>query len=490
MFSRLLAASRLPANKSIVSGSLAAAAAATTHRIPQGARQFASESGLSQAELNSLQPNSRRCVETEYAYAAHNYHPLPIVVSRAQGVNVWDADGKQYMDFLSCYSVVNQGHLHPKIVKAMKDQLDRVSITSRAVYSDQLPEFAKYITEYFGYDKVLPMNTGAEGVETAIKIARRYAYDRRGVPDNEAVIISACGCFHGRTLQAISMSCDAEARRGFGPLVPGHVKVRYNDLEHLEAKLKQYQGRVAAFIVEPIQGEGGVVVPQDGYMKRAQELCHKYGALLIADEIQTGCGRTGKLLACDYDGVKPDILILAKALSGGLYPVCCVLTSNDIMDVITPGSHGSTFGGNPLGCAVARAALEVIKEENLVERSFRLGERFRNGLLPLVNEPNSPISIVRGKGLLNAIVMKTDDDIDKSAMDLCLLLRDRGIIAKPTHNTIIRLAPPLIITEDEVDRAVEIISKSVRELRSIPRSKIPGADPVFKPTKSTPCNHD
>jgi len=333
---------------------------------------------------------------------------------------------------------------------------------------------------------MLPMNTGAEAVETGLKIARKYAYERRGVPANEAVILSACGCFHGRTLQAISMSCDPEAVLNFGPLVPGHDKVQYNDLAHLEAKLKQHQGRVAAFIVEPIQGEAGVFVPNDGYIKGAQELCRKYGALLIADEVQTGIARTGKLLASDYDGIKPDIVLLGKAVSGGLYPVSLVLTSDEIMSVITPGTHGSTFGGNPLACAVAQTALEVVRDEDLANRAFKLGNTFRAALQEVVNEKDSLLTQVRGKGLLNAIVLKTEG-VERSAWDLCLLLKHRGLLAKPTHGNIIRLAPPLVMSEDQVADCIGILKGAIHDIRTIPRTEIPGAEPVHKHHKDHPC---
>ena len=350
----------------------------------------------------------------------------------------------------------------------------------------RLPKFSKFISEYFGYEKVLPMNTGAEGVETALKIARKYAYDKRGVAKDQAVILSACGCFHGRTLHAISMSCDPEAIDGFGPLVPGHDKVRYNDLAHLEAKLKKHAGKVAAFIVEPIQGEAGVFVPDDGYLAKAQALCRQHGALFIADEVQTGIMRTGRRLAVDHDGVRPDIVILGKAVSGGVYPVSLVLTDDKIMSVITPGTHGSTFGGNPIACAVATAALTVAKEEKLDQHAQRLGEKFRARMQKLTG-PGGAIDIVRGKGLLNAVVMRSDPTIDKSAWDLCLLLRSRGLLCKPTHGNIIRLAPPLVITEKQLDDCTDILVQSVKDLKTIPRSQIPGAAPTHKPHVEEAC---
>ncbi len=432
-------------------------------------------------------PKSLNLIREEEKYAAHNYHPLPVVLAGGSGAKVTDPEGNVYFDYLSAYSAVNQGHLHPKIVDAMVNQLKNVALTSRAFYNDQLPGFSKFVCEYFGYERMLPMNTGAEAVETALKIARKFAYERRGVKADEAVIISACGCFHGRTMHAITMSCDPEAVANFGPLVPGHVKVLYNDLAHLEQRLKENQGRVAAFIVEPIQGEAGVVVPDPGYLTKAQELCRKYGALFIADEVQTGVARTGKRLAVDHESLKPDIVVLGKAVSGGLYPVSLVLTSADIMSVITPGTHGSTFGGNPVACAVAKAALEVARDENLAERAETLGQRFRSALQKEVEKKDSPLELVRGKGLLNAIVMKTDNSIDKSAWDLCLLMKARGVLAKPTHGNIIRLAPPLVISPQDLDKSVEIIASSVRDLRSIPRSQIPGAAPTHKQHKEQPC---
>lgn len=368
----------------------------------------------------------------------------------------------------------------------MIDQLTNgVALSSRAFFNDKFPDFSAYVTDYFGFDKVLPMNTGAEAVETGLKIARKYAYEHRGVPDGEAVILSACGCFHGRTMHAITMSCDPEATHHFGPLVPGHEKVRYNDLAHLEKKLKALNGRAAAFIVEPIQGEAGVYVPDEGYLRGVKALCEKYKCLFIADEVQTGIARTGKLLACDHEDVKPDILLLGKAVSGGLYPVSLVLTSDEIMSVITPGTHGSTFGGNPLACAVAHAALEVVKDENLAERAERLGAQFRGKMQKLVDD-NSIVESVRGKGLLNAFVIKTTG-LDKSAWDLCLLMKSRGLLAKPTHGNIIRLAPPLTITEEELDECMRIIESSVRDIVTMKRTDIPGADPVFKSHNEPEC---
>lgn len=358
------------------------------------------------------------------------------------------------------------------------------SVRSIHTYIYTHTDFAKFVTEFFGYESVLPMNTGAEAVETAMKIARKYAYEKKGVPANEAIILSACGCFHGRTMHAISMSCDPEAQVGFGPLVPGHDKVDFNDLVGLEAKLKEHAGKVAAFIVEPIQGEAGVIVPAAGYLAKAQALCTKYGAIFICDEIQTGIARTGKMLAYEYDDFKPDMVILGKAISGGVYPVSVVLTSHDIMSVITPGTHGSTFGGNPVGSAVAMEALRVVQDENLVQHAYDMGEYFRKEMGSLVY-PGSFVQLVRGRGLLNAFVMQTQG-IDKTAWDLCLLLKDRGLLCKPTHGNIIRLAPPLVITKEELTRSVEIISKSVKDVVTMNRRDIPGAKSEY--TKPNPIH--
>jgi len=394
----------------------------------------------------------------EHEYGAHNYHPLPVVFSKAEGVYVWDPEGKRYYDFLSAYSAVNQGHGHPKILKAFIEQAQKCALSSRAFHNDMFPQYAKYITKYFGYESVLPMNTGAEAVETALKIARRWAYEKKGVPDNESIIISCTGGFHGRTIGIISMSDDPEMKHHFGPFVPGLARVTYGDITDLEKLLDTMGKKVAGFLVEPIQGEAGVVVPPDGYLAKSYELCKKHNVLFIADEIQTGLARTGKLLACDWEKVRPDILILGKALSGGIYPVSAVLADKYIMGCITPGSHGSTYGGNPLACATAIAALEVIKEEKLAQNAFKLGEKFRKELTAI----GSPlVDIIRGKGLLNAITI--NEKYGKSAWEICVELKERGLLAKPTHNTIIRLAPPLIISETQLDECVKIIKSTLND---------------------------
>ena len=397
-------------------------------------------------------------MDLEARYGAHNYHPLPVVLSKGKGIYVWDVEGKRYYDFLSAYSAVNQGHGHPRIVKALKEQAEKLALTSRAFYNDKLGPYEKYITEYFGYDKVLPMNTGAEGVETAIKLVRKWGYEKKGIPEGKANIITARGNFHGRTVTIISFSTDPEAKGGFGPYTPGFTSIPYNDLNALEEALKANPDTVA-FLVEPIQGEAGVNVPDDGYLAGAKKLCEQYGCLLIADEIQTGIARTGKLLASYYDNVRPDVLILGKALSGGVYPISAVLADDDIMLSIKPGQHGSTFGGNPVAAAVAVEALQVVKDENLAENAFKTGQIFRETLKkktagnPLVKE-------IRGKGLLNAMVIN-DSPESQTAWNICLKLADKGLLAKPTHGNIIRFAPPLVITEDEILDAVDIIAETL-----------------------------
>ncbi|MBC8488873.1 MAG: ornithine--oxo-acid transaminase [Bacteroidetes bacterium] len=397
---------------------------------------------------------SQDLMKLEEKYGAHNYHPLPVVLSRGEGPYVWDMEGKKYFDFLSAYSAVNQGHCHPKIVQAMVDQSQTLTLTSRAFYNDALGVYEKYITEYFGYDKVLPMNTGAEGVETALKICRKWAYEKKGVPENEAKIIVCENNFHGRTITVISISTDPDARNGFGPYTPGFITIPYNDTDALEKELDD--PNVAGFLVEPIQGEAGVFVPDEGYLTKAYEMCKAKNVLFIADEVQTGIARTGKLLACDHENVRPDILILGKALSGGVYPVSAVLADDDIMLTIKPGQHGSTFGGNPVAAKVGIAALEVVKEENLAEKSEYLGKVFREEMRNI----NSPmIELVRGKGLLNAIVIKPTNG--KEAWDVCLEMAENGVLAKPTHGHIIRFAPPLVITEEELREAIGLIKKSI-----------------------------
>ena len=401
--------------------------------------------------------NTAKYIALEDQFGAHNYHPVPVVLEKGEGVFLYDVDGKRYFDFLSGYSAVNQGHCHPAIIKALTDQAQKLTLTSRAFYNNLLGEYEKYITEYFGYDKVLPMNTGVEGGETAIKLARRWGYAVKGIPENQAKVIFAEGNFWGRTLAAISSSTDPSSFKGFGPYMPGFGLVPYNDLAALETVLQD--PNVAAFMVEPIQGEAGVVIPTDGYLKGVRALCDKYNVLFIADEIQTGLARTGTLLACDHEDVRPDILILGKALSGGTIPVAAVLADDVIMLQIKPGEHGSTYGGNPLACAVAMKALEVIKSEKMVENSYKMGEILREELAKL----NSPfIASIRGRGLLNAIVIKHENP--EAAWDLCLHLKELGILAKPTHGDKIRFAPPLIITETQIKEAVQLIGKGLAQL--------------------------
>ncbi len=395
-------------------------------------------------------------MEKESNFGAHNYHPLPVVLERGEGVYVWDIDGKKYFDFLSAYSAVNQGHCHPKIVKALVDQAQKLTLTSRAFYSNNLGKYEEFVTKYFGYDKVLPMNTGAEADETALKLVRRWGYDVKGIPDNEAKIIVCDGNFHGRTITIISMSTDPDSFKGFGPFTPGFVVIPYNNIEALEKELKD--PNVCAFLVEPIQGEAGVYVPEHGFLKKAFDLCKANNVLFVADEVQTGIARTGKLLACDHEGVRPDVLILGKALSGGVVPVSAVLADDEIMLCIKPGEHGSTFGGNPIACAVAMAALTVVKEEKLAENAEAMGIIFREELQAVKSEM---IELVRGKGLLNAIVIKPKNG--KTAWDVCLRLRDNGMLAKPTHGHIIRFAPPLTINEEQLREAIDIIKRTMAE---------------------------
>lgn len=397
----------------------------------------------------------------EGRYGAKNYHPLPVVLSRGEGVCVWDAEGRKYFDFLSAYSAVNQGHCHPHIIGALNSQASQLTLTSRAFYNDVLGPYEKFITDYFGYDRVLPMNTGVEGGETAVKLCRKWAYEVKGIPDNQAKIVFAEGNFWGRTLAAISSSTDPLSRKHFGPYMPGYVLIKYNDLGALEEALED--SNVAGFMIEPIQGEAGVVVPDEGYMAGAYELCRKKNVLLIADEVQTGIGRTGRLLACDYEGFKPDILILGKALSGGVLPVSAVLARDEIMLTIKPGEHGSTFGGNPLAGAVAMAALEVIRDEKLAENAFRLGTVFRERMQKLI-ERSGFVKLVRGKGLLNAVVIDDDPDGD-TAWNICLELKDQGLLAKPTHGNIIRFAPPLVINEEQLDTCCTIIEDTLINFR-------------------------
>ena len=402
--------------------------------------------------------DSTSLMQLENDFGAHNYHPLPVVLERGEGVFVWDCEGKKYFDFLSAYSAVNQGHCHPKIINALINQSKKLTLTSRAFYNSALGPYEKFICELFDYDKVLPMNTGVEGGETANKLARKWGYLKKGIPENKARIIFAKGNFWGRTLAAISSSDDPLSFKDFGPYMPGYDLIPYNNLEALEKELKDFN--VAAFMVEPIQGEAGVVVPDEGYLEGVRRLCDKYNVLFIADEVQTGIGRTGKLLASDYENAKPDILILGKALSGGVFPVSAVLANNEVMMCIKPGEHGSTFGGNPLACAVAKAALEVIIEEDLAENAYNLGEYFREELNKFIKD-SSIVKLVRGKGLLNAIVIN-DTEESKTAWNICLEMKNNGLLAKPTHGNIIRFAPPLTITKNQLDDCIKIIIDTLK----------------------------
>lgn len=406
---------------------------------------------------NQLSKRSAAYLETESLYGAHNYHPLPVVLERGEGVYLYDVDGKRYFDFLSGYSAVNQGHCHPKIIAALVEQAQKLTLTSRAFHNNLLGEYSQYITQYFGYDKVLPMNTGVEGGETAIKLARRWAYTQKGVPENQAKVIFAEGNFWGRTLAAISSSTDPSSYKGFGPYMPGFELVPYNHLTALETALQD--PNVAAFMVEPIQGEAGVVLPDDGYLKGVRALCDKYNVLFIADEIQTGLARTGKMLACDHEGVRPDILILGKALSGGTMPVSAVLADDVVMMNIHPGEHGSTYGGNPLACAVAMKSLAVLKEEGMAENAEAMGQILR---AELQNLQSPYITTIRGRGLLNAIVIQHPNP--EASWDFCLALMENGLLAKPTHGDKIRFAPPLIINKDQILEAVEMIHRSLQVL--------------------------
>tara|TARA_B100001057_G_scaffold391193_1_gene399339 strand:- start:1192 stop:2427 length:1236 start_codon:yes stop_codon:yes gene_type:complete len=403
--------------------------------------------------------NSKQAIELEDKYGAHNYHPLPVVLSKGEGIFVWDVEGNKYFDYLSAYSAVNQGHCHPKIIQSLSDQAKKLTLTSRAFYNDTLGEYEKFITEFFKYDKVLPMNTGVEGGETANKLARKWGYEVKGIQDNKAKIIFAHGNFWGRTLAAISTSDDPLSYKGFGPYMPGYETIPYNDLVALEESFQDKN--VCAFMVEPIQGEAGVVVPDEGYLAGIRTLCDKYNVLFIADEVQTGIGRTGKMLATDYEDARPDILILGKALSAGVLPVSAVLADDEVMMCIKPGEHGSTYGGNPLACVVAKSALEVIHEENLVENALSRGQQFRDRLEKFKGK-NDLVKLVRGKGLLNAVVINDKED-SSTAWDICLKMKDNGLIAKPTHGNIIRFAPPLVISESQVDESCDIIEESITE---------------------------
>jgi ornithine aminotransferase len=406
-----------------------------------------------------ISKNAQHYIDLEHRFGAHNYHPLEVVLSRGEGPFVWDVDGKKYFDFLSSYSAVNQGHCHPKIVKALTDQAGKICLTSRAFYNDCLGEYEEFMHHYFGYDKVLPMNTGAEAVETALKLARRWGYRVKGVPEDESIIVVCNGNFHGRTISIISMSSDPSSYTDYGPFTPGFAKIEYNDLEQLRTVLEREGHRVAAFLLEPIQGEAGVMVPDEGYLKACYDLCHEHRVLFVADEVQTGIARTGRLLACDHEGVRPDILVLGKAISGGVLPVSAVLADDEIMLTIGPGEHGSTFGGFPLACKVAIAALEVVRDEHLAEHAEELGQLFRSELAKI----DSPfIELIRGKGLLNAIVIKPQNGVE--AWNVCEQFAQNGLLAKPTHRHIIRLAPPLPITREQLMEAVAIIRRSLEEL--------------------------
>ncbi|OUR91077.1 ornithine--oxo-acid transaminase [Flavobacteriales bacterium 34_180_T64] len=404
--------------------------------------------------------SSQEAMALENKYGAQNYHPLPVVLSKGEGVFVWDVEGNKYYDFLSAYSSLNQGHCHPKIVNAMMKQAQTLTLTSRAFYNDMLGKYEKFACEFFGFDKLLPINSGAEAVETALKLCRKWAYEVKGLDINKAEIIVCNGNFHGRTTTIISFSNDPVARKNFGPYTDGFIKIEYDDLQALEEVLST-NPNVAGFMVEPIQGEAGVFVPSEGYLSKAKALCEKYNVLFIADEVQTGIARTGEILAVDHENVKPDVLILGKALSGGLYPVSAVLANNDVMNVIRPGNHGSTFGGNPIAAAVAIAALEVVRDEKLAENAEKLGQLFRSELNKYI-ESTDLVNLVRGKGLLNAIVINDDEDSD-TAWNMCLALRDNGLLAKPTHGNIIRFAPPLVMTEEQLLDCVSIIIKTLKQ---------------------------
>jgi ornithine--oxo-acid transaminase len=405
---------------------------------------------------------TQREIDLENKYGAHNYHPLPVVLERGEGVHVWDVDGKRYYDFLSAYSAVNQGHCHPRIIDALTEQAKVLTLTSRAFFNNVLGKYEKYITKYFGYEKVLPINTGVEAVETALKLARKWGYEKKGVKHNKAKIIICEGNFHGRTITVISFSNDPDANTNFGPYTPGFISIPYNDLKALKKALED--PNVVGFLVEPIQGEAGVMVPDDGYLSKSAAMCRESNVLFIADEVQTGVARTGRLLACDYENVHPDVLILGKALSGGVYPVSAVLADNWVMDVITPGTHGSTFGGNPLAAKVAIEALQVVRDERLADRALELGIKFRVALESLVAD-NPLVLKVRGRGLLNAMLINDTEDSD-TAWQICLKLRDNGLLAKPTHGNIIRFAPPLVMTDGQMDDCIRIIKETLNEFHA------------------------
>ncbi|GJQ04535.1 ornithine--oxo-acid transaminase [Capnocytophaga canimorsus] len=409
--------------------------------------------------METVKLSSEQAIALEDKYGAHNYHPLPVVLDRGEGVYVWDLEGKKYFDFLSAYSAVNQGHSHPKIVKALTQQAQVLSLTSRAFYNSKLGIYEEKITKLLGFDKVLPMNSGAEAVETAIKLARKWSYEVKGIKGHQAKIVVCENNFHGRTTTIVSFSNDPDAHTNYGPFTPGFIRIPYNDVDALEKVLTEDAQNIAAFLVEPIQGEAGVYVPDEGFLKKTSELCKQYNVLFIADEVQTGIARTGKLIACHHENVQPDILILGKALSGGMYPVSAVLANDAIMNVIHPGQHGSTFGGNPLACAVACAALDVVQEEHLAENAEKMGEIFRREIQKIINQTDL-IYQVRGKGLLNAILVNDTQD-SPTAWNLCLAFKENGLLAKPTHGNIIRLAPPLVINEEQLREAIAIIKKVI-----------------------------
>mmetsp|Transcript_49164 Transcript_49164/g.73304 ORF Transcript_49164/g.73304 Transcript_49164/m.73304 type:complete len:445 (-) Transcript_49164:1203-2537(-) len=440
-------------------------AAAPPAFVAAASKRLVKSTALKSTSSSIRSISAAECMELEEQHGAHNYHPLPVVLAKGDNTKVWDVDGKEYFDFLSAYSAVNQGHCHPKIVGALTDQAKKLTLTSRAFHNDALGPYTKFMTEYFGYDRVLPMNTGVEGGETAVKLARRWGYEVKGIPSGKARVLFANQNFWGRTLAAISSSNDPTAFRGFGPYMPGFSHVPFNDLGSLEMELEKDAEHIAAFMVEPIQGEAGVVVPDDGYMKQAKELCAKYNVLLIADEVQTGLGRTGYRLAVDHDECKPDMVVLGKALSGGVLPVSAVLASNEVILTLKPGEHGSTYGGNPLACKVATAALEVLRDEDLAANAEARGQQFRSALQGMIG--TTVVEAVRGRGLLNAIVINQPKgsygDAGK-AWDLCVNMMHNGLLAKPTHGNIIRFAPPLTITEQETDQSLEIIEKSIREI--------------------------
>lgn len=419
-------------------------------------------SSTKKSHATTTTTHSEQCIAKEDQYGAHNYHSLPVVLDRGSGVHVWDVEGKQYFDCLSAYSAVNQGHSHPKIIQALVEQASKMALTSRAFHNSVLGDYEQYITAFFGYDKVLPMNTGVEAGETAIKLARRWAYDVKGVPKNQAKVIFAHGNFWGRTMSAISSSDDKESYNGFGPFMPGFQSVPYNDIPSLTL-LFENDPNIAAFMVEPIQGEAGVVVPDEGYLSQVYDLCQRHNVLLIADEVQTGLARTGKMLCCDYESVKPDILILGKALSGGVYPVSAVLASDEIMLTIKPGQHGSTYGGNPLACKVAMAALDVLRDENMAENAYTLGQHFRKTMAAF---DSKTITGVRGKGLMNAITIQEIDGQENMAWKFCLALKANGLLAKPTHGNVIRLTPPLCMTSEDLEQCISIIQSTAQELET------------------------